>query len=150
MKERKMAPKRYIIDCTKKGPVGCNLTEQPLDNLKPYLWRLDFEGDGENVSIDASDPPEAGFKVINMTDVKFEDFDRENTTIFFKATVEFDLDFDPNEKYGGKYYEKIISEANSMVHVSSDTMGLETSDGVRDNDSFDGLYDAVTVPLQET
>ena len=46
--------------------------------------------------------------------------------------------------------KKIISEANSMVHVSSDTMGLETSDGVRDNDSFDGLYDAVTVPLQET
>ena len=141
--------KRYVIDCTEQGPTGENMTGQPLESLTPYLWRIDFEGNSESESIHADDPSEANFKVVEMTDVRVEPFDRDAITIFFKAVVEFDLEFDPDNEYGGKFFKRILDEAGWKIKVSSNTVGLETKDGTRDNDSFDGVFDPVIVPLKE-
>lgn len=141
--------KRYLIDCTEKGPTGENMTGQPLESLTPYLWRIDFEGDSDSESIHADDPADANFKVVEMTDVRVEQIDRDNITIFFKAVVEFDLEFDPESEFGGGFFKRILDEAGWKIKVSSNTVGLETPDGVRDNDSFDGVWDPVVVSLQE-
>ena len=145
-----MATLKFEIDCTENGPTGHNMTEQPLDSLKPYLYRLDVKGKSEDVSIEADDPIDANFQVTEMTDVRMVQAEDDETqvTIFFKAVVEFNLDFDPDDEYGGKYFERLLEEAEWAVYVSSDTMGLETSDGSKDNFSFDGIWDPVKVDLK--
>ena len=57
------------LDCTKDGPIGANLSEEPIEKVKPYLHRLDFDGVEDSLSISADDPVEAN-KVINMTDIQ--------------------------------------------------------------------------------
>tara|TARA_A100001011_G_scaffold377535_1_gene441300 strand:+ start:551 stop:994 length:444 start_codon:yes stop_codon:yes gene_type:complete len=146
-----MATLKFEIDCTKNGPKGHNMTEQPLDSLKPYLWRIDIKGTSEDVSMEARDPAGANFRLVDMTDVRMVQAEDDETqiTIFFKAVIEFNLDFDPDDEYGGKYFEKLLQEAGWSVYISSDTIGLETSDGSKDNDSFDGIWDAVKVDLKK-
>ena len=62
------------------------MTEQPLDSLKPYLYRLDVKGKSEDVSIEADDPIDANFQVTEMTDVRMVQAEDDETqvTIFLR------------------------------------------------------------------
>lgn len=65
------------------------------------------------------------------------------------TVVEFNLDFEPDDDYGCKYYEKLLNEAEWSAHISADTIGFETSDGIRDDDSADGIWDPVKIKLKK-
>ena len=144
---------RFEIDCTENGPTGHNMTGEPLSSLKPYLYGISIRGSNEgDADINANDTADANFNVIEMTDVRLvqhEDDIRDNpaVTIYFRAIIEFNLEFDPDSDYGGEYYKRILEDVNWIIEVSSDTIGLQTSDGNMDNDSFDGVWDAVSVAL---
>ena len=137
------------LDCTKDGPIGANLSEEPIEKVKPYLHRLDFDGKEDSLSISADDPVEANFKVINMTDIQLTPVpgDEKHFKLLFKATVEFNLDFEPDDEYGGKFFKKVIDETDWTTTVSSNIIGLEKSDGTKDNEFFDGLYDSIKIKL---
>jgi len=69
--------------------------------------------------------------------------------VYFKAVVEFNLDFDPDDEYGGKFFNKILEEAKWSVDISADTIGFETSEGKRDDDSADGLWESIKIKLKK-
>ena len=147
-----MSVYRFEIDCSKEGVTGHNMTGQLIDTLKPYLYRIDAEGSNDNIDISADDPKEANFKLIEMNDVRMvkpeqkkmydgtldESYDDTQVTIYFRAVVEFNLEFEPDSEYGGNFFKNIFEEAEWIIKVSSNNIGLETSDGIKDNDSFDG------------
>ena len=150
-----MAKQKFLIDCSEVGVTGYNTTEQPADSLKPYLYRIDIEGENDNASLGVDDPSEANFNVVEMTDVRMDvdDVDGDQITIFFKAIIEFDLDFkldwDYDDEYSGKFFESLLNETAYSIFVSSNTMGLETADGERDNSSFDGTWKPTKVVLSK-
>ena len=154
---------RFEIDCTENGPTGSNMTGKPLSSLKPYLYRIEIKGPNDNISIDADEPIDANFRVIQMTDVRLVPEKHESgenkqsiqagssegdMTIFFKAIIEFNLDFEPDSDYGGEFFKSVLEETNWSVEISSSTMGLQTGDGKMDNNSFDGVWDSVLITLK--
>jgi len=157
-----MSSYNFEIDCSKEGVTGHNMTGQPIDTLKPYLYRIDAKGKNDNIDISAEDPIEANFKLIEMNDVRMvkpeqekmhdgtldRGYDDTQVTIYFKAVVEFNLEFDPEDKYGGKFFKNVFEEAEWIIQVSSDNIGFESSDGIKDNDSFDGIWDSVPIKLK--
>ncbi len=140
---------RFEIDCTKNGLTGTNNTGESLSSLKPYLYGIDITGQNDIIGTD--DPEDANFQVTEMTDVRLvedeDDFGNPAVTIFFKAVIEFNLEFESDYGYGGGHYKKLLEENNWTVKLSSDTMGLQTSDGKMDDDSFDGYWPGVSIVL---
>ena len=153
---------KFEIDCTEEGVTGHNMTGQPIDSLKPYLYRIDAEGKNDNISISAEDPIDANFKLIEMSDVRMvkpeqkkmhdgtldESYDDTQVTIYFKALVEFNLEFEPDSEYGGNFFKTLLEEVKWTIQVSSDTIGFETSDGIKENDGFDGVWGNVSIKLK--
>ena len=150
-----MALSKYEIDCTQEGIKGYNTTDHPTDKLQPYLYRIDVNGNDFDASLGVDDPAEAKFNVVEMTDVRVEiaDYDDTEATVFFKAIVEFDLDYvqdwDDDDESSGKFVTGLLEEAGWTVHVSSNTLGFETPDGEKDNFAFDGTLNSVKVPLKK-
>jgi hypothetical protein len=149
-----MSTLRFEIDCTENGPTGHNMTGEPLSSLKPYLYGISIKGSNDTADMNAEETEDANFNVIEMTDVRLVQQEDDITddpavTIYFRAIIEFNLEFDPDSDYGGRFYKRILDEANWIIEVSSDTMGLQTSDGNMDDDSFDGIWDPVSVLLKD-
>lgn len=149
------------LDCTKNGIKGTNGTGEPNEKVNPYIYQLVFEGANNTVNINSDDTPDANFKVTSISDIKivtdeellsrWKEGDPEviEVTLFFKATIEFNLDYDLDSDWGGAQHKKVIEETNWTTSVSANTVGLEKSDGSRDDMmSFGGFYDDVKIKLK--